>query len=150
MIAACSVVGVVVMIVVVVMIEMVVVTECSTVITSGTDRLDDQELTMETRRQSEKQLQKAREKERAQATRISDEEKRNSAITNAMKHWKVVKKEHRKLVRKPSESSTSESQESFLLTISLTRPPLVCPLICLLPYFHTIPDASITPLITFH
>ncbi|XP_045606345.1 leucine-rich repeat-containing protein 49 [Procambarus clarkii] len=70
-------------------------------------RLDDQELTMETRRQSEKQLQKARDKERAQATRISDEEKRNSAITNAMKHWQVVKKDHKKLIRKPSESSTS-------------------------------------------
>ncbi|XP_042205782.1 uncharacterized protein LOC121855012 isoform X2 [Homarus americanus] len=64
---------------------------------------------METRRQSEKQLQKAREKERAQATRISDEEKRNSAITNAMKHWQVVKKDHRKLIRKPSESSVSTS-----------------------------------------
>lgn len=71
-------------------------------------RLDDQELTMETRRQSEKQLQKAREKERAQATRISDEEKRNSAINNAMKHWRVVKKDHKKLVRKPSESSCSK------------------------------------------
>ncbi|KAK4306358.1 hypothetical protein Pmani_021816 [Petrolisthes manimaculis] len=70
-------------------------------------RLDDQELTMETRRQSEKVLQKAKEKERAQATRISDEEKRNSAITNAMKNWQVIKKQHRKLVRKPSESSTS-------------------------------------------
>lgn len=63
---------------------------------------------METRRQSEKVLQKAKEKERAQATRISDEEKRNSAITNAMKNWQVIKKQHRKLVRKPSESSTSE------------------------------------------
>ncbi|XP_071543265.1 uncharacterized protein [Panulirus ornatus] len=72
-------------------------------------RLDDQELTMETRRQSEKHLQKAREKERAQATRISDEEKRNSAITNAMKHWQVLKKDHRKLVRKFSESSNSTS-----------------------------------------
>ncbi|XP_042883592.1 leucine-rich repeat-containing protein 49-like [Penaeus japonicus] len=74
-------------------------------------RLDDQELTMETRRQSEKQLQKAREKERAQATRISDEEKRNSAINNAMKHWRVVKKDHKKLVRKPSESSCSTSDQ---------------------------------------
>ncbi|XP_064116423.1 leucine-rich repeat-containing protein 49-like [Macrobrachium nipponense] len=74
-------------------------------------RLDDQELTMDTRRQSEKQLQKFREKERAQATKISDEEKRNSAITNAMKHWEVIKKDHRKLVRKPSESSTSASDQ---------------------------------------
>ena len=40
--------------------------------------------------------------------RISDEEKRNSAITNAMKNWKLVKMEHKKLVRKPSESSVSE------------------------------------------
>ncbi|XP_068243976.1 uncharacterized protein [Palaemon carinicauda] len=75
-------------------------------------RLDDQELTMDTRRQSEKQLQKFRDKERAQATKISDEEKRNSAITNAMKHWQVVKKDHRKLVRKPSESSTSTSDQA--------------------------------------
>lgn len=74
----------------------------------GGGRLDDQELTMETRRQSEKHLQKAREKERAQATRISDEEKRNSAITNAMKNWQVLKKDHKKLIRKFSESSTSE------------------------------------------
>ncbi|XP_045102865.1 leucine-rich repeat-containing protein 49-like isoform X1 [Portunus trituberculatus] len=74
-------------------------------------RLDDQELTMETRRQSEKVLQKAKEKERLQATRISDEEKRNSAITNAMKNWQVLKRQHRKLVRKPSESSTSTSDQ---------------------------------------
>lgn len=72
-------------------------------------RLDDQELTMDTRRQSEKVLQKAKEKERLQATRISDEEKRNSAITNAMKNWQVLKRQHRKLVRKPSESSNSKA-----------------------------------------
>ncbi|XP_050737653.1 microtubule-associated protein futsch-like isoform X2 [Eriocheir sinensis] len=66
---------------------------------------------METRRQSEKVLQKAKEKERAQATRISDEEKRNSAITNAMKNWQVLKRQHRKLVRKPSESSNSASDQ---------------------------------------
>lgn len=71
---------------------------------------------METRRQSEKVLQKAKEKERAQATRISDEEKRNSAITNAMKNWQVIKKQHRKLVRKPSESSTSEGISHYYIS----------------------------------
>ncbi|CAL4073352.1 unnamed protein product, partial [Meganyctiphanes norvegica] len=77
-------------------------------------KLDEHELTVECRRQAEKMMARQKEKERAQATRITDEEKRNSAITGALKHWGMVKKDvkHIKQIKRKNETSYIPSKES--------------------------------------
>ena len=69
-------------------------------------RLDEQEVTIETRRQAERTLQKVKEKEKDGINKIADEEKRISSIHMAKKHWTTLKKEHKSLTRRNSQSSS--------------------------------------------